>query len=184
MTQINAIEAFRAKMGLAKQAQIANGQNGNLRDHVGEQMVVKGMKITEGIEIDNLTIDKITFFLADGTAIDGFHAVAVDRAEDLIEVLGEGPYPLPLLMVIKEIGTKRGAKQYAELIDFASSPSDVAFAELDESLHEPETTPPATTTPPEPTTPQTPPANTPTDPYAGLTPRQRKQAEKKAAEAK
>lgn len=155
---MNVIEAFRAKLAAAKQAQASNGQNGNLRDHVGEMMVVTGMHITEGIEIDNLVIDKITFFLADGTALDGFHAVAVGRAEELIEVLGEGPYPLPLMMEVCEMETKkRGMKQYAKLLDFAASPSEVSFAELDAveegpdvdpAPQEPEQTPPATDTPP------------------------------------
>lgn len=132
MTTVNVIEAFRAKMAEAKQAQAASGQNKNLRDFVGQQMVVTGMHITEGIEIDNLVIDKATFFLADGTAIDGFHAVAVDRAEELIEVLGEGPYPLPLLMEVCEMETKkRGVKQYAKLLDFAAAPGEVSFAELE-----------------------------------------------------
>ena len=131
MTELNVIEAFRAKLAQAKQVQQASGQNPNLRDHVGQMLVVTGMHITEGIEIENLVIDKITFTLADGTAMDGFHQAAVDKAEELIEVLGEGPYPLPLLMEVCEINTKRGLKQYASLIDFAAAPGEVALAELD-----------------------------------------------------
>lgn len=146
---MNVIEEFRAKMAQAKQVQLASGQNENLRDHVGEMMTVTGMHITEGIEIENLVIDKVTFTLADGTAIDGFHMAAVDKAEELIEVLGEGPYPLPLLMEIREVKTKRGMKQYASLIDFADSPSNVAFAEM-ESVDD---TPPADQTPPSDPTP-------------------------------
>lgn len=148
---MNAIEDFRAKLAQAKQVQLASGQNQNLRDHVGEQMVVTGMHITEGIEIENLVIDKVTFTLADGTAIDGFHMAAVDKAEELIEVLGEGPYPIPLLMEVCEVKTKRGMKQYAQLIDFAADPSDVAFAELEapETPDAPPAPPETTDAPPE-----------------------------------
>ncbi len=160
---MNVIEEFRAKMAQAKQVQLASGQNANLRDHVGEMMTVTGMHITEGIEIENLVIDKVTFTLADGTAIDGFHMAAVDKAEELIEVLGEGPYPIPLLMEVCEVKTKRGMKQYASLVDFAGSPSDVSFAELDEAINTPAEDP-TPATPPEQTTPpitdQAPPAPT------------------------
>jgi len=64
---------------------------------------------------------------------------AVDKAEELIGVLGEGPYPLPLLMEICEVETKRGPKQYATLIDFAGTPSEVALAELDAVAEEADT---------------------------------------------
>lgn len=163
------IQAFRAKLAEAKQVQAASSQNPNLRDHVGEQLVVVGMHITEGIEIDNLVIDKVTFALADGTAIDGFHQAAVDKADDLISVLGEGPYPMPLLMEVCETETKRGPKQYARLIDFYGTEADMAFADLEQEVLEektisddtpvntPDPTPPAEDTPP---VVETPPATT------------------------
>jgi len=177
---IQSIEQFRALMAQAKQVQQASGQNPNLRDHVGAMLVVTGMHITEGIEIENLVIDKVTFTLADGTAMDGFHMAAVDKAEELIEVLGEGPYPLPLLMEVCEIKTKRGMKQYATLIDFAAAPTDVAFAELDEAINNPTSdTPPVD--PPVTEAPPVDPPVTDTPPAKPLTARQQRAADAKAA---
>lgn len=130
------IADFKNKLAQAKQAQAASAQNENLRDHIGEQMVVSGMQITHDIEIKSagLVLDKVTFLLPDGSAIDGFHLAAVEKAKELIEVLGEGPYPIPLLMEIREVETKRGPKQYAHLIDFAATPSEISFADLEEDL--------------------------------------------------
>lgn len=179
---MNAIEEFRSKMAAAKQAQAASGQNGNLRDHVGEMMVVTGMHITEGIEIDNLVLDKITFFLADGTALDGFHEAAVDKAEELIAVLGEGPYPLPLLMEIREVETKRGPKQFGHLIDFAGTPSEVAFAELEAPDITPE--PPAAPQTPDQTPEQLASFQPEQPPAKPLTARQERAAAAKAAKGK
>ena len=132
------IANFKAKMEQAKQAQANGSVNPNIRDMVGMQMVVTGMHITEGIEIKSagLVLDKVTFVLTDGTAVDSFHTVAVERARELIEVLGEGGYPAPLLMEVCEMETKHGMRMYATLIDFFDPDHNLSLMELDEANEE------------------------------------------------
>jgi len=129
---------FKSKLALAKQAQAAGTANPNLRDYVGQMMVVTGMKITQDIEIKSagLILDKVTFHIADGTALDSFTMAATEKAADLIEVLGEGPYPMPLLMEVCTMETKRGDKEYAKLIDFYDPENKAAEMELDEFFAE------------------------------------------------
>jgi len=128
------VNGFKLLFAQAKQVQNANQANENIREHVGETMAVVGMQITEGIEIKaaGLELDKVTYNLADGKALDGFHMAAVESARNLIEVLGEGPYPAPLVMEIREVETKRGMKQFAELVGYDESAA--AFADLEEEL--------------------------------------------------
>lgn len=122
------IAAFKAQVAKAKQVQAANSANDKLANHVGEQMIVSGIHITKDVEIKNagLILDKVTFTLVDGTALDGWHEAATSRANDLIEALGEGPYQYPLLMEIKESPTKRGVTVYAELIDIFDPKGELA----------------------------------------------------------
>jgi len=107
------IADFKAKMELAKQVQANGDVNPNIRDMVGQMMIV-------------------TFLLAGGSALDSFHTVAVERASELIHVLGESGYPAPLMMEIKEMETKRGMRMYAALLDFYDPDHKLSLMELDE----------------------------------------------------
>jgi len=128
------IADFKAKMELAKQVQAYGGANPNIRDMVGQMMIVTGMHITRDIEIKTagLILDKVTFFLADGSALDSFHTVAVERASDLIDVLGESAYPAPLMMEIQEMETRHGMRMYATLLDFYDPDHKLPLMEMDE----------------------------------------------------
>ena len=133
------LSTFRAKMIQAKQVQAAGQSNPNIRDHVGEMMIVTGLHLSTGIEIKaaGLVLDKITYQLADGTSLDGFCQAATESAAELIEVLGEGPYLYPIEMEILEMETKRGKPvQYARLIGAYDPENKMAFAELEEGLTE------------------------------------------------
>jgi len=128
------IADFKAKMELAKQVQANGDVNPNIRDMVGQMMIVTGMHITRDIEIKSagLVLDKVTFFLAGGSALDSFHTVAVERASELIDVLGESGYPAPLMMEIKEMETKHGMRMYATLLDFYDPDHKLSFMEMEE----------------------------------------------------
>ena len=126
------IAELKERVQQAKQAQAASQANENIREHVGEHMIVVGIHITTDINIKSagLILDKVTYALADGTAMDGFHLAATESAESLIEYLGEGPFEPALVMEIKEIDTKRGLKQYAELIGIYDPDSTLGFKEM------------------------------------------------------
>lgn len=130
------IADFKAKVAAAKQQQQAQHANGKLGDHVGEMMVVTGIRITEDVEIKSasLVMDKVTFNLADGTALDAWHLAATENAKALIEFLGEGPYEPPLLMEVKAQETKRGEVYYAELLDIYDPDGKVAVQDATEHL--------------------------------------------------
>ena len=134
------VAELREKVALAKQRQNANQANENIRDHVGEMMVVSGMHVTENIEIKSagLVLDKVTYILSDGTALDGFHLAATQSAKELIDVLGEGPYDPPLMMVVAEQETKRGSVFFAKLMDIYDPDGLASFRELEESTQDAE----------------------------------------------
>jgi hypothetical protein len=120
------IADLKNKVAMAKQIQAAGHANEKLGDHVGEQVVVVGMHITPQVEIKSagLILDKVTYSLPDGTALDGWHLAATESAKALIEVLGEGPYNPPLLMEVKAQETKRGEAYYCELLDLYEDPAN------------------------------------------------------------
>ena len=121
---------FTTKILQAKQVQAAGQANSNLRDHVGEKIEVTGIHITRDIEIKSagLTLDKVTYQLTDGTSLDGFCLAASESASETIELLGEGPYPVPLEMVVVEHDTKRGKPiQYVLLLGFSDPNDEMAF---------------------------------------------------------
>ena len=121
---------FTTKILQAKQVQAAGQANSNLRDHAGEKIEVTGIHITRDIEIKSagLTLDKVTYQLTDGTSLDGFCLAASESAGETIEFLGEGPYPVPLEMVVVEMATKRGKPiQYVKLLGFSDPNDEMAF---------------------------------------------------------
>lgn len=133
------ISDFKNKIIQAKQVQAAGQANPNIREHVGELMIVTGLHISTGIDVKKagLILDKITYQLSDGTSLDGFCLAATESARELIGVLGEGPYPFPLWMEILEMQTTRDKPiQYAKLIDFYDPEGKMSFAELEEGLTE------------------------------------------------
>jgi len=141
---------FTTKIMQAKQVQAAGQANPNLRDHVGEKIEVTGIHITRDIEIKGagLTLDKVTYQLVDGTSLDGFCLAASEMASETIDLLGEGPYPVPLVMVVVEMDTKRGKPiQYVLLLGFSDPNNEMdlklreerslkAFKELEDQLNE------------------------------------------------
>jgi hypothetical protein len=121
---------FTTKILQAKQVQAAGQANSNLRDHVGEKIVVTGIHITRDIEIKaaGLTLDKVTYQLQDGTCLDGFCLAASESASETIELLGEGPYPVALEMLVVETPTKRGKDiQYVKLLGFSDPDDEMDF---------------------------------------------------------
>lgn len=150
MSTAQQIAAMKAKVQSARNLQQSQHANEGIKEHIGEQMVVVGMKISEDIEIKSagLIMDKVTFNLADGTSLDGWHQAAVENAKSLIDGdtehnipgLGEGPYDPPLLMTIESSETKRGITVWVELIDIydpeGKYASIEAEAHLDDILQE------------------------------------------------
>ena len=121
---------FTTKILQAKQVQAAGQANSNLRDHVGEKIIVTGIHITKDIEIKaaGLTLDKVTYLLADGTCLDGFCLAAAESAGEIVALLGEGPYPVALEMLVIESPTKRGKPiQYVTLLGFSDPDNEMTF---------------------------------------------------------
>ena len=121
---------FTTKILQAKQVQAAGQANPNIRDHVGEKIEVTGIHITRDIEIKaaGLILDKVTYQLTDGTSLDGFCLAASESASEIIDIVGEGPYPVPLEMVVVEMETKRNKPiQYVKLLGFSDPNDEMAF---------------------------------------------------------
>jgi hypothetical protein len=143
---------LKSLVGQAKTIQASNTSNPNIRDYVGQKIVVTGMIITKDILVAGLgtKLDKVTFNLLAGkapaslpgapeiTALDSFHDAAVNHAEDLIPVLGT-TFPAPMEFVIVEKPIKDGTKYtyYAEFLGLYDDPNNpLAFQELEEDLND------------------------------------------------
>ena len=121
---------FTTKILQAKQVQAAGQANSNLRDHVGEKIEVTGIHITRDIEIKKagLTLDKVTYQLTDGTCLDGFCLAATESAGEIVDIIGEGPYPVPLDMVVVEQNTQRDKPiQYVLLLGVSDPNNELAL---------------------------------------------------------
>lgn len=129
MTKIN---DFKAQLAKAKLIQGSNQANPNLKDHVGEILLVTGMHITENIKVGTLSINKVSYSLTSGITLDSFYLSATESARDMIDAIGEGPYPLPLEMQVMEVETNRGPRQYCLLLGLSDPDNKLALLEMEE----------------------------------------------------
>lgn len=114
MARMNALEMYE-KVQKARQIQQANMQTEKFENHVGETFLVTGIEITEGIQINSLLMDKVTLICKDGTTLSGFHKAGVEAARDIIDIVGDSPYPWPLIISIEAMTTKWGSAYYPVL---------------------------------------------------------------------